>query len=145
MLTGEYRISIDDKGRILIPARLRADIPGNSLVVTRGIDECLWLMLPEQWRKFSDSLKAISPFQAKARLLQRRFLAPSQEIELDKAGRINIPMALAEAAGLGKECMILGIGAYMEIWDVNAHQASLSTSEQIEQAVEELGGSINFF
>lgn len=146
MLTGEYRVSIDDKGRILIPAKLRADIPGNELILTRGIDECLWLFLPEDWRKISDSLlKAASPFQTKARLLQRRIIAPSMEIELDKLGRVNIPGTLSESAGLGKECLILGLMKYIEIWDVELYQRyNESTQDEFKEAAEELGGFISF-
>jgi MraZ protein len=146
MLTGEYRVSIDEKGRILIPSRLRADIPGNSLILTRGIDDCLWLFLPEGWSKISDSLlKAASPFQTKARLLQRRIIAPSQEIELDKTGRVNIPGTLAETAKLDKECLILGLGKYIEIWDVELYQKyNESTQDEFKEAAEELGGFISF-
>jgi len=146
MITGEYKVSIDDKGRILIPARLRSDIPGDQLILTRGIDDCLWLFLPEDWRVISDSLmKAASPFQTKARLLQRRIIAPSQEIELDKLGRVNIPTTLTESAGLHKDCTILGMMKYIEIWDTEVYQKyTESTAQEFKEAAEELGGSISF-
>lgn len=146
MLTGEYRNSLDEKGRLLIPAKLRSGIPGNSLVITRGVDRCLWLFSPEEWRNLSASLmEAASPFQKRARLLQRRIIAPAQEIELDKAGRLNIPPTLAESAGLKRECMVLGIEKYLEIWDMEEYQRYFEdTEEEFREAAEELGGFVSF-
>lgn len=146
MITGEFHNSLDEKGRLLIPARIRGGITGNVLVVTRGIDRCLWLFPPEEWRSVSDSLMgAASPFTKRARLLQRRIIAPAQELELDKAGRINLPPALAESAGLRRECVILGIKRYIEIWDVEEYDRYLADSEdEFQEAAEELGGLISF-
>lgn len=146
MLTGEYRNSLDEKGRLLVPARLRSAIPGASLVITRGVDKCLWLFPPEEWRSLAASLmEAASPFQKKARLLQRRIIAPAQEIELDKAGRLNIPPTLAESAGLSRECMVLGIEKYLEIWDLGEYQRYFEeTEEEFREAAEELGGLVSF-
>ncbi len=147
MRTGEFRVSIDEKGRILVPSRLRGDIDGSSLVITRGIENCLWVFPPEEWARIADSLmRAASPFQAKARLLQRRIIAPAQEIELDKLGRINIPGSLQESAVLEKECVILGLIKYMEIWGLEAYRAyTESTQDEFKDAAEELGGLISFF
>lgn len=138
---------MDDKGRTLIPSRLRSEIPGNTLVITSGIDRCLWLFPPEEWKQLSDSLmEAASPFSRRARLLQRRIIAPAQEVELDKTGRLLIPPTLKEAAGLGKECVFLGIKKYIEIWDVAAYEEYLAANEaEFQEAAEELGGSVSFF
>ncbi len=146
MLTGQFQNALDDKGRLLIPSRIRAEISGNVLVITRGLDRCLWLFPPEHWRALSDSLMgAASPFTRRARLLQRRIIAPAQEVELDKAGRVNIPQALQSAAGLQRECVILGIKKYVEIWDVDEYDAYLSESEEeFQEAAEELGGLVSF-
>ena len=146
MITGQFRNSLDEKGRLLIPARIRSEISGSVLVVTRGIDRCLWLFPPEEWRSVSDSLMvAASPFTRRARLLQRRIIAPAQELDLDKAGRINLPPALQEAAGLERECVILGIKRYIEIWDVEEYDRYLAESEdEFQEAAEQLGGLISF-
>ena len=146
MITGQFRNSLDEKGRLLIPAKMRAEIPGSELVITRGIDRCLWLFPPEEWKTISDSLMgAASPFMKKARLLQRRIIAPAQEIEIDKTGRINIPSALQEAAGLKRECIIQGIKRFIEVWDVDEYEAYLEESEsELQEAAEELGGRISF-
>ncbi len=146
MITGQFQNALDDKGRLLIPSRIRGEITGNVLVITRGLDRCLWLFPPEHWRTLSDSLMgAASPFTRKARLLQRRIIAPAQEVELDKAGRINIPQSLQVAAGLQRDCLILGIKKYVEIWDVAEYDAYLSESEEeFQEAAEELGGLVSF-
>ncbi len=147
MLTGEFRNALDDKGRLSIPARVRAELTGDTLVLTRGVDQCLWLFPPEEWKALSESLmRAASPFTKKARLLQRRIIAPAQEVELDRAGRINIPASLLQSAGLSRECIILGINRYLEIWDVEAYDAYLEENEsEFQEAAEELGGFVSFF
>ncbi|MFP4484065.1 MAG: division/cell wall cluster transcriptional repressor MraZ [Spirochaetota bacterium] len=145
MITGQFRNSLDEKGRLLIPAKIRNEIAGNLLVVTRGIDTCLWVFPPEQWKKVSEGLMAAaSPFTKRARLLQRWIIAPAQEVEIDRSGRINIPQALQESAGLERECIVLGLNRYLEIWDVGAYEAYLRDSEdEFQEAAEELGGLIS--
>jgi MraZ protein len=144
MLTGEYRYSLDDKNRLMIPARIRADIAGNSVVLTRGVDKCLWLFTHEEWNKVVQSLiGSTSLFQEKARLMQRRIIAPAQETEIDRSGRISIPPTLKEFAELRKECIILGIQSYIEIWDEESYLSYLQTNEsRFKEAAEEIGNKI---
>jgi MraZ protein len=144
MITGEFRCSLDEKGRLLIPARMRTEIAGNEVVLTRGVEHCLWLFPPEEWKTFSENLiGSTSVFQEKARLIQRRMIAPAQETEIDKAGRIVIPQTLREYADLKKECLILGLKKYMEIWSEVAYQAYLAENEaKFKEAAEELGRRI---
>jgi MraZ protein len=141
MITGEYQNSLDDKGRLLIPSRIRNSIAGNVLIVTRGVDRCLWLFPPDEWERISTQLMdSSSIFKSKTRLMQRRIVAPAQECEIDKAGRINIPPTLRESVGLKKDTIILGIEKYMEIWDEEVYNAYLSESEtEFMEAAEELG------
>lgn len=147
MITGQYRNALDDKGRLLVPSRLRQSIAGNTLVITSGLDHCLWLFPPEEWAQLSDQLmEAASPFTRRARVLQRRIIAPAQEVELDKTGRVLIPPSLKETAGLQKECILHGIKKYIEIWDVEEYDRYLAESEaEFQEAAEELGGSVSFF
>jgi MraZ protein len=144
MLTGEFRCSLDEKGRLLIPARMRTEVTGNEIILTRGVENCLWLFPPEEWKTFSENLiGSTSLFQEKARLIQRRMIAPAQETEIDKAGRIVIPQTLREYAGLSKDCLILGLKKYIEIWAEAAYQSYLSENEaKFKEAAEELGGRI---
>lgn len=147
MITGQFRNALDDKGRILIPAKMRAEIAGNTMVITAGIDRCLWLFPPPEWAVLSDRLmEAASPFSRRARLMQRRIIAPAQEVEIDKAGRVLIPPSLKELAGLQKECVLHGIKKYIEIWDATEYAAYLDAHEdEFQEAAEELGGSVSFF
>jgi MraZ protein len=110
MITGEFRCSLDEKGRLLIPARMRTEVAGNVVVLTRGVENCLWLFPPEEWTTFSDKLiGSTSLFQEESRLIQRRMIAPAQETDIDKAGRIVVPQTLREYADLKKDCIILGL------------------------------------
>jgi MraZ protein len=144
MLTGEYRYSLDDKNRLMIPARIRAEISGNSVVLTRGVENCLWLFTHEEWKKVVQSLiGSTSLFQEKARLMQRRIIAPAQETEIDRSGRIIIPTTLKEFAELRKECIILGIQSYIEIWDEQSYLSYLQANEnRFKEAAEEIGNKI---
>jgi MraZ protein len=142
LLTGEFKNNLDEKGRLSLPARLRGELPGSLLVLTQGVDNCLWLFPPEQWNALSTKLmESTSLFQARARLVQRRILAPAQEVEIDKLGRISVPQSLREWAGLSKECVILGISKYVEIWDAETYRKYLDENEgEFLAAAEELGG-----
>jgi MraZ protein len=141
LLTGEFKNTLDEKGRISLPARLRSELPGNVLILTQGVDRCLWLFSPEQWKQLSQKLmEATSPFQARSRLVQRRIIAPAQEVEIDKAGRVAVPQSLREFAGLSRDCVILGIDKYIEVWDADQYKAYWSQNEaEFQAAAEELG------
>jgi len=144
MITGEYRYSLDEKGRLMIPAKIRADITGNVLILTRGIEKCLWLFSPEEWKIISGKLLAsTSIFQEKTRLIQRRFIAPAQEVEIDRTGRIVIPSTLREYGGLTKECIVLGMLNRLEIWDDVVYQNYWEDKEsEFQAAAEELGAKL---
>lgn len=146
MNTGEFHITLDEKGRLLIPSRVRTEVRGSTLVVTRNIDKCLWVFPPEEWREFSSKLmNASSPLSQRGRLLQRRIIAPAQEVEIDKAGRINLPKSLQESVQLAKECTLLVMERYMELWDATAYQGYEQESEaELQEAAEELGGLVSF-
>lgn len=142
LLTGEFRNTLDEKGRISLPARMRSELPGVNLVLTQGVDKCLWLFPPLQWQELSQKLMAsTSLFQARSRLVQRRILAPAQEVEIDRLGRISVPQSLREWANLSRECVILGISKYIEIWNAEEYQKYLADNqEEFLDAAEELGG-----
>ncbi|MFP4362295.1 MAG: division/cell wall cluster transcriptional repressor MraZ [Spirochaetia bacterium] len=146
MITGEYYNSLDEKGRLLIPSRLRSEISGNTLVLTRGIDICLWLFLPDSWAAISESLiESTSIFHSRARLLQRRIIGPAQEVEIDKAGRINISSSLRDYAKLEKDCVFVALKKYIEIWSEEQYKDYLEESEsEFKVAAEDLGEKIKF-
>jgi len=144
MITGEYRYSLDEKGRLMVPAKIRADITGNVLILTRGIEKCLWLFSPEEWKSISGKLLAsTSIFQEKTRLIQRRFIAPAQEVEIDRTGRIVIPSTLREYGGLTKECIVLCMLNRLEIWDDVVYQNYWEDKEsEFQAAAEGLGAKL---
>ncbi|MBN1685795.1 MAG: division/cell wall cluster transcriptional repressor MraZ [Spirochaetales bacterium] len=141
MITGEYHISLDDKGRVMLPTRVRSGFSTSTVVLTQGVERCLWIFEPAEWSQICDNLmESTNMFQARARLIQRRIIAPAQETELDKSGRINISPALREYAQLRKECVVLGVGGYLEIWDEQKYRSYWEENEpEFQQAAEELG------
>ena len=140
LLTGEYRNTLDEKGRIFFPAKLRTELAAESLIVTQGIDRCLWLYTPDEWTVFSSKImESASPFNEKNRSVIRRIIAPAQEVEFDKAGRLSIPQTLREFARLSKDCVILGNIKYFELWDAESYNKYLEESEaSFRDAAEEL-------
>ena len=141
VITGEYRASLDEKGRVLIPLKVRAALEGAGLIVTRGIDQCIWLFPEPEWRRVASNLmESTSLFQSRARMIHRRIIAPAQDSEFDKSGRLNLPPSLREYAGLTKECVVLGIESYLEIWDEEVYRAYWEENEaEFQEAAEELG------
>ena len=120
MLIGEYHHSIDEKGRLIIPSKFREDI-GNSFVVTRGLDGCLFVYSLIEWEKIVSKLKKL-PFTKKdARIFMRFLLAGATVCEFDKQGRINLVNSLIEYADLKKECVIIGVNDRLEIWSLDKY------------------------
>ena len=112
----------------------------NILIVTQSFDRCLWLYTLEEWKALSSKImETASPFSKQNRLVLRSLIAPAQEVELDKAGRLSIPQSLREYAGLSKDCIILGINRYMELWDSESYKSYLEENEQdLKDAAEAL-------
>lgn len=141
MLIGEYSNTLDDKGRILFPAKLRSVLNQDFLMVTQGLDQCLMLFTADEWASINEKiLSSASLFSDQKRLVMRRFIAPGQKIEFDKSGRLSIPQKLRDYAGLKGECTILGINRYMELWDSETYQHYLEkTEDSFLQAAESMG------
>jgi MraZ protein len=141
VITGEFRYSLDDKSRLMIPAKMRGDIEGNLLILTRGAEQCLWLFPPGEWKIFSENLiSSTSIYEKKGRLIRRRIISPAQEVEVDKSGRIIIPSTMREYAQLKKECIILGQGKSIEVWDDELYKEYCQENEpEFHEAFEELG------
>lgn len=118
MLIGEYHHNIDEKGRLIIPSKFRDEI-GNSFVVTRGLDGCLFVYSLIEWERIIKKLKKL-PFTKKdARTFTRFFLSAATVCEFDRQGRINLVNSLIEYAGLKKECAIIGVNDRLEIWSLD--------------------------
>lgn len=125
---GEYHHNVDEKGRMIIPAKFREGL-GSSFVMTRGLDRCLFVYPPEEWRKLENQLKEL-PFTKKdARAFTRFFFSGAAECELDKQGRVNIASPLREFAQLEKECVIIGVSSRVEVWSKKNWETYFAESE----------------
>ena len=115
MLMGEFHHNIDDKLRMIVPSKFRDEL-GNSVVVTRGLENCLFVYSEAEWSQIVSKLKSL-PFTKKdARSFTRIFLSGATVCEFDKQGRIKITSPLATYADLTKECVIIGVNDRLEIW-----------------------------
>ena len=138
MLIGEYHHNIDEKGRLIIPSKFREDI-GNSFVVTKGLDGCLFVYSLIEWEKIVTKLKKL-PFTKKdARTFMRFFLAGATVCEFDRQGRVNLVNSLIEYAGLKKECLIIGVNDRLEIWSLDKYNNLMNENlEQLDEISEHL-------
>jgi MraZ protein len=121
VMMGEYSHALDDKGRIIIPARLRDDLD-NHFVMTKGLDGCLFLYPMAEWSKLEDRLKALPLTNANARAFQRLFLAGAQDVELDRQSRVTIPPRLREYAAVVKDVVLVGVSNRVELWSLENWQ-----------------------
>lgn len=115
---GEYQHTLDDKGRVALPARFREQL-GPRFMLARGLDDCLFIYPQDEWDKLVDRLGSVPINQSDFRAFARYFLAGAVEVETDKQGRFVLPSHLREYAGLTREVSILGVGNRLEIWDRN--------------------------
>lgn len=116
MFIGEYSHNIDDKGRMAIPAKFRRDLQKGA-VVTRGLDNCLFLYTKTEWEKLAEKLAALPISQSNTRAFSRLMLAGAMDVEIDKQGRVVLPEYLRQFAGIKKSLVIAGLYNRLEIWD----------------------------
>ena len=138
MLTGQYNHSLDAKGRVNFPARLREEL-GERFVITRGLDNCLFVYPMGEWKYLADKLHQL-PI-SKSAALSRFFFAGAAEVEPDKQGRVLLPAHLREYAGLERDVVIAGVSNRAEIWDSARweQQNQLLTAEAVAGAMDALG------
>ena len=137
MLLGAYDHTLDDKNRLTLPAKFReAFIDG--VVITRGLDGCLYAFRREDWDRLVDSrLSTLDPLSPEGRRLQRHFFSGASEADLDKQGRVMIPAQLIEHAKLGREVVVAGVHDRIEIWDRAAWRTELAEVEGSAEDVAE--------
>lgn len=129
MFSGEYRHSLDEKGRITIPAKFRRFFE-DGVVVVRGLDECLWVYPRQEWQGVSEKLAKLRSNNPQARAHNRvLFSAMHEQDKLDGQGRVAIPPKLRRHASLAREAVIVGLPGRMEIWDAGNWQAYLDKYE----------------
>jgi MraZ protein len=138
MLMGEYNHTLDNKGRVIVPARLREEL-GDNFIITRGLDNCLFLYPMEEWLALENKLKGLPFTKAEARAFTRMFFSGASELEIDKQGRVLIPPVLREHAGLKKELIFLGVSSRAEIWSKeNWEEYSDKSNLSFEQVAEKM-------
>ena len=138
MFKGEYAHSIDKKGRIIMPARFREEL-GDVVTVTKGFDNCLNVYTKEQFDIIYQQIVKLPETNKDVRRYQRNFLSSAFDCEFDAQGRITIPAKLVLKAGLVKDCMVLGVGNRLEIWD---KERWLKEEEESDEVYEEIAENL---
>lgn len=142
MFMGEYQHSLDSKGRLIIPAKFREEL-GDSFIVTRGLDHCLFVYPKSEWDILVQKLKSLPLTRSDARRFVRFLLSGAIECELDKQGRITLPASLREYAELEKEVVAIGVSNRVELWSKSRWESYLDEAEAIyedmAETIEELG------
>lgn len=139
MFIGEYNHSIDEKGRLAVPAKFRTELEG--AVVTRGLDNCLFLYTQQEWNVLAPRIAQLPINQANSRAFSRLMLSGAMDVQIDKQGRIVLPDYLREYAKLKKRVVIAGLYNRLEIWDADIWaDYKMHTEEESGDIAEQLGG-----
>lgn len=116
MLLGEHDHSLDDKNRLTLPAKLREEL-GDGVVVSRGMDGCLYAHAAADWDELAARIRSLDPLSRESRMMRRHFFSGAVRADLDKQGRMVLPAALLESAGIEREVTVAGVYDHLEIWD----------------------------
>jgi MraZ protein len=128
VFSGEYEHTVDGKGRLIIPARFRAEL-AERLFVTRGLDGCLYVLTPEAWEDLSKKVANLPLAQGSARLFSRMIFSGT-ECKLDKQGRILLPPPLRDHANIESEVVVIGVNSRLEIWSKKRWQEQTTKMEE---------------
>lgn len=135
---GEYQHTLDDKGRVIVPSKFREGL-GETFVMTRGLDQCLFVYPRSEWEMLESKLKGLPMTRADARSFVRFFFSGATECELDRQGRVVIPTLLREYAHLEKDIVVLGVSNRVEIWSRERWQAyAVDAAESFVETAEKL-------
>ncbi len=140
MFMGEYHHTIDDKGRLIIPSKIRGEL-GEKFIITRGLDNCLFVYPRDEWDHIITKYKEL-PNTKDARNFMRFFLSGATECEFDKQGRIKIPFPLMTTANLEKDCVIIGVNDRLEIWSkINWENFIINNEDSLSDIADNLFAS----
>ena len=129
MFMGEYQHGLDTKGRLIIPAKFREEL-GEGAIITRGLDNCLFLFPQEEWSILENKLHALPLTKHDARQFVRFLFSGATECEMDKQGRINLPTNLREFAEIEKDAVVIGVSSRIEIWSKERWQSYVEVAEE---------------
>lgn len=140
---GEYNHTLDAKGRLIIPSKFREEL-GDTFVITRGFDGCLFAYDNEEWLAFTEKIRSLPLSNKDARSLARFFLSSANVGEIDKQGRVLIQGPLRDHAGLTKDIVLLGVGNRVEIWDKERYEndAAGGDMDAIAEQLQSIGFGI---
>jgi len=142
MFLGEYRHNLDEKNRLAVPSKFRQDLKG-GLIVTKGLDNCLFVYPIKQWNEWAEKLSKLPISQAKSRAFLRMMLGGAMEMTLDKQGRIVIPDYLVEYGKLSKQIVLAGLYDRIELWNAEEWKKYKSKTEKdrndIAETLAEMG------
>lgn len=136
MFMGEFQHTLDAKGRLIIPAKFREEL-GVGAVLTRGLDNCLFLFPHSEWQALEEKLKSLPLTKAGARQFVRFLFSGATDCELDKQGRIMIPQNLREYAEIDKEAVVIGVSSRVEIWSKARWEAYIREAEESYETIAE--------
>ena len=145
MFMGEFHHNIDEKGRLIIPAKFRQEL-GERFVLVRGLEKCLYVYSKSEWNNIVAKLKTLPVTKKDVRTFTRSFFSGATECDFDRQGRINITSPLVSYAGITKECVIIGASDRLEIWSEDGWNSFFDdNSDKIEDIAEDLfnGGMTN--
>ena len=129
MLMGEFHHNIDEKGRLIIPSKFRSEL-GERLIITKGLDKCLFVYSETEWNKVMQKVGSLQFTKKNVRAFERTFIGGASIIEFDKQGRINITSPLVHYANIQKECVIIGVNERLEIWRLEEFDKYMMESEE---------------
>lgn len=141
MFIGEYQASIDDKGRVSIPVKFRKQLKA-KVVVTRGLDNSLFLYTVDEWKKLAEKLASLPISTANTRAFSRLMLAGAMDCEIDKQGRIILPAYLKAFAQINKKLVLAGLYNRIEIWSEELWETYKQQTEKESNAIAEQLGSL---
>ena len=135
---GEYHHNIDEKSRLIIPAKFRSEL-GERFVITKGLDKCLFVYSETEWNKLMQKVSSLQFTKKNVRAFERTFIGGASLIEFDKQGRINITSPLVHYANIKKECVIIGVSERLEIWSKEEFESYMNDNEDnLEQITENI-------
>lgn len=142
MLLGEFKHSVDEKGRVAVPAKFRQAFQGGA-IITRGLDHCLFIFGLNEWENLAKKINDLPLAQANSRAFARLMLAGAMDVKVDVQGRVLVPDYLRSYAGITKQVVVAGVYNRVEIWDEtawNEYKAKTeSSSDEIAEKLGELG------
>jgi len=136
MFIGEYKHSMDDKGRVAVPSKFRSTL-SKGAIVTRGLDNCLFLYTEEEWKKLVETISSLPIQKEKSRAFARLMLAGAMDVSIDSQGRILVPEYLRDFSGIKKDVVVAGLYNRLEIWDAKSWESYKQKTEKISTKIAE--------